>query len=114
MKGRAQVSMFVDGKRTILDEMGEGEIGGELAIFSRQPRSATVTALEPTVIRIMNKSDVEAELEKLAPWVGDMVSALSSRFSRLSQKLGEISSRSAGANKAAATAIDGKTGKGKK
>jgi serine/threonine-protein kinase len=90
LRGKVQVSMIVDGKNTILDELGEGEIGGELAIFSRQPRSATITALEPTMIRIMKRSDVESEMEKLAPWVGNMISALSSRFSKLSQKLGEI------------------------
>jgi serine/threonine-protein kinase len=93
VKGRVQVSMIVDGRHTVLDELGEGEIAGELAIFSRQKRSATVTAIEPTIIRIMNKTDVESELEKLAPWVGNMVSALSDRFSKLSQRLGEISSR---------------------
>jgi CRP-like cAMP-binding protein len=87
LSGKVDISKTVDGRRVSIAELGKDEIVGELAIFSDEPRSATVTALEPTTIRIMKRQEIDRELEKLAPWVGSMISGLSDRFIELNETL---------------------------
>lgn len=87
LSGKVDISKAVDGRQVSLGELGKDEIVGELAIFSNEPRSATVTAIEPTTIRIMKKKEIDGELEKLAPWVGGMISGLSDRFIELNERL---------------------------
>jgi CRP/FNR family transcriptional regulator, cyclic AMP receptor protein len=50
-----------DGDRE-LRTMGPGESFGELALLDDKPRSATVTAVEPTVAVLLDKSQFDAEL----------------------------------------------------
>jgi CRP/FNR family cyclic AMP-dependent transcriptional regulator len=45
-----------------LRNMGPGETFGELALLDDKPRSATVTALEPTTAVLLDKSQFRAEL----------------------------------------------------
>lgn len=85
--GSVEVSRTVDGVKKVLSVLGPGEIVGELAIFSNEPRSATIMALEPTTIRIMDRPSVEQEMQKLSPWVQQMISALSKRFIKLNEQL---------------------------
>lgn len=85
--GKVEISKIHDGTPKVLAVLGKNEIVGELAIFSKQPRSATARAIEPTTIRIMNKADVDRELDKLSPWVGRMITGLSTRFIGLNEKL---------------------------
>lgn len=87
ISGKVRVFKTVQEKQTTLAILGKGEMVGELAVFSRQPRSATIIVLEPTVIQIMDKESVNTELEKLSPWVGKMISSLSSRFIDLNNKM---------------------------
>ncbi len=67
--------------------LAPGEVVGELAILTREPRSATVRALTETTLRVMDRTAVERELEKIPPWVGTMVSTLAERFLGLNEKL---------------------------
>jgi eukaryotic-like serine/threonine-protein kinase len=87
VSGRVEISKIHDGAPKVLAVLGKNEIVGELAIFSKQPRSATARAIEPTTIRIMNKVDVERELDKLSPWVGRIITGLSNRFIGLNEQL---------------------------
>ncbi|MGD9201622.1 MAG: protein kinase [Chitinispirillia bacterium] len=86
LSGKVQVYKTIDKKRKVLAELGKGEIVGELAVFSNQPRTATIKVLEPTTIRIMDKESVDREIEKLSPWVGKMIFSLSERFIQLNEK----------------------------
>lgn len=85
--GKVEISKIHDGAVKVLALLGKNEIVGELAIFSKQPRVATARAIEPTTIRIMNKVDVDRELDKLSPWVGRMITGLSKRFIGLNERL---------------------------
>ena len=90
LTGKVEVSKIVNGEKKILNILGDGEVVGELAIFSNQPRNATIVAMEETEIRVMGRDSVERELEKLSPWVGSMVKTLSERFIELNN---EVASR---------------------
>lgn len=87
VSGTVEISKMHEGASRVLAQLGRNEIVGELAIFSKQPRVATARAMGPTTIRIMNKTDVERELDKLSPWVGGMITCLSTRFTGLNEKL---------------------------
>jgi eukaryotic-like serine/threonine-protein kinase len=87
VSGKVEISKIHEAVPKVLATLGKNEIVGELAIFSKQPRSATARAMEPTVIRIMNKVDVDRELDKLSPWVGRMITGLSTRFIGMNERL---------------------------
>lgn len=81
---------MAEGRHKVLAKLGKDEIFGELAIFTKQPRVATVKAIEPTTIRVMDKESVEKELEKLSPWVGNMITGLPKRFIELNERIVEV------------------------
>ena len=87
LSGRVAVRKKTAEGEQVLAELGPGEIVGEIALLTGEPRSATVEALEPTVVRVMGKAEVEAELAKIPPWVGAMVTTLGQRFLRLNEDL---------------------------
>jgi CRP-like cAMP-binding protein len=88
LNGSVEISRFINGERKILARLGRNEIVGELAIFTKEPRTATVTAFENgTVIRVMDYESVEQEMQKLSPWVQNMITGLSRRFIKLNDFL---------------------------
>lgn len=84
--GLIEITAEVDGDRRFLATLGEGQIVGELAIFNKEPRTATATAIVPSVIKIMTKDDIERELEKMSPWVGRIITSLSGKFVNLNER----------------------------
>ena len=62
-------------------------IPDELAVFTDHARTAAARAAEKTTIRVMSAEDVNSELTKLRPWVGQMISALSERFIEQTEKV---------------------------
>jgi serine/threonine-protein kinase len=90
LAGKVEVYRMVGGTKRVLATLGPGEIVGELAIFSDVARTASVAALEPTTIRIMGRADIEKELEKLSPWVDEMITGLCRRFIVLNDKLVDV------------------------
>jgi eukaryotic-like serine/threonine-protein kinase len=91
ISGKVEIFKTIKGLKTSLAVLGNNEVVGELAIITKQPRSATAQAIEPTVIRIMSHELVEKELEKLSPWVGGMITGLCGRLIDTNNKL--VSSR---------------------
>lgn len=90
--GRVEISKQNQGTRVVLAELGPGDVLGELSVFSNMPRTATATTLEDTAVYLMRNSEVNAELDKLSPWVSQMISALSKRFGELNKRVMEAES----------------------
>ena len=80
ISGRVAVDRKAEGEVRRLAELGPGEVLGEIAILASTPRSATATALETSVLRVLPRAEVREELDKLPPWVGSMITTLASRF----------------------------------
>lgn len=78
--GRCEVHRKIDGVRTRLREIGPGDVFGEMAILSPGPRTASVTALEPTVLSKITAQTLQAELDSMKPWMGALVRTLAQRF----------------------------------
>lgn len=61
--GRVEVSVINNnGIKTVLSEMGAGHVIGEMALISKSPRNATVTALEVTKARKISAEDFRTQL----------------------------------------------------
>jgi CRP-like cAMP-binding protein len=60
--GTVKVTISGPGGEKELRQMGAGESFGELALLDDKPRSATVTAVEPTTAVLLDKSQFRAEL----------------------------------------------------
>lgn len=88
--GRVEISKKDEGTRKVLAELGPGDVLGELAVFSNNPRTATAITLEDTEVYIMRGTEVAAEMEKLSPWVSHMINALSDRFDTLNKRVIEL------------------------
>lgn len=87
VSGKVEISVRKNGKAHVIARLGPNEPFGELAALTGNPRTATATALESSVIRMISKQDIAMEIENLSPWVGSMVKALSKRFIDNSERL---------------------------
>ena len=79
VSGKCLVTAMSDGKRVILRELGPGDVFGETAVFSDEPRSATVEAAGPLVVRVVTGDTLSQSLG-LQTWTGEFVRALAERF----------------------------------
>jgi hypothetical protein len=79
VSGKCAVTTTVDGKRVVLRELGPGEVFGETAVFSDEPRTATVEATETLVLRVVTGETLSQSLG-LQTWTGEFVKALAERF----------------------------------
>ncbi len=104
MRGRLKVTTAgEDGREAVLRIMGPGEVAGEIALLDGGPRSATIVALEPAEVLVIQRRDLIPFLEKhprvaikLLAEVGALVRSISSEYedilflnlpSRLAKKL---------------------------
>lgn len=80
MKGKVQVIKERGGNKIVLGTLGEGDIVGEMALISKEPRSASVEALEKTEVSILTKNLLSQHLKKLPPFMEKIVSAITERL----------------------------------
>jgi eukaryotic-like serine/threonine-protein kinase len=78
--------------KMILDEIGVGDVFGELAIFAGQPRNATVEALTDVSVMVLEKRHFDQDLG-MSFWLGVVVKALAERFLDVSDELAELKKR---------------------
>ena len=76
-----------DGKHAALSIMGPGEVFGEVAVLDGEPRSATITAIEPCELLIIQRNDFFHFLEKNPRAAIKLLEVLSRRLRRLSERL---------------------------
>ena len=89
-KGRVLVqSLTVDGAAVGLDVVDEGDVVGEQALLAGGMRSATVTAVRPTVVRPLRPRQF-AELRAIRPEIDQfLVHVLDARLRQMSERLAE-------------------------
>jgi CRP/FNR family transcriptional regulator, cyclic AMP receptor protein len=69
-----------DGQERELRTMGPGEAFGEMALFNNRPRSATITATEPTECLALHQLDFLDELRKAPELAIRLLDTLSQRL----------------------------------
>lgn len=87
LSGRVGISVAGDDGEREIAQVGINEPFGELAVLTGQRRSATATAKESSVVRIIDRQEIIGEIDKLSPWVGEIVSALTERLLDMNVRL---------------------------
>lgn len=87
--GKVEVSISRLSGKVVLGVRGPGDVVGEMAIIANEPRSATLTALEPCRLRVLSKAKLELELRKAEPLVSSLLRALIERFCSTLDRIAE-------------------------
>jgi CRP-like cAMP-binding protein len=86
-KGELQVVLEKEGKQVVLATINEGGIVGEMALFDKQNRSATVKASKPSEVTLITLGDFEGLLKQIPKWFVTLMGALSSRLRLTNERL---------------------------
>jgi CRP-like cAMP-binding protein len=79
----------VDGRKLGLDVMRDGAVFGEIALFDPGPRTATVTAIEPTRVWGVKHADVRAALVESPELSIDLIQLAGHRMRWMGEQLSE-------------------------
>ena len=78
--------------RILLNEIGVGDVFGELAVFAGQPRTATVEAKDEVSVMVLDQRHFEEDLG-MSFWLGVVVKAMADRFLEVSAELAALKKR---------------------
>ncbi len=78
--GKVTLYKEVSGTKQVIAEMNPGQILGEMALFTGNPRSATAEALEPTELLVIDRETFECLLQKSTPFVKGLINQLINRI----------------------------------
>jgi CRP/FNR family cyclic AMP-dependent transcriptional regulator len=88
-----KVKVFIgdeEGRELILKILGPGAFFGEMSMIDKQPRSASVTTIEPSTFLVLSHSNFERCVEQ-APHIGNMVmQCLAQRVREADRKIGTL------------------------
>jgi CRP-like cAMP-binding protein len=79
-----------DGKALLFTDLGKGDIFGEIAAIDRGPRSASIEALQPTLVAAMSADHFELVLQADMAVNAATMRLLTSRVRRLSERAYEF------------------------
>lgn len=87
-KGRLKaITAGAEGRQAALSIMGPGEVFGEVALLDGEPRSATIRALEPCELIILNRNEFYHFLERNPSAAIGLLQVLARRLRRLSERV---------------------------
>jgi len=86
VEGTCEAYKTVAGVKRTLRQMGPGEVFGETAVLSDSPRTATVEALSPVTVLVIERATLEEGLG-FDTWLGTLVKALARRFRELDARM---------------------------
>lgn len=87
MSGKVKVYKTLnDGRLEELAILKDGEIVGEMAVLDDRPRSATVTALEPTEVMIVKKENFLSRMEQQPKLAINFLKLLAERIEQMNDK----------------------------
>ncbi len=85
--GRAKITFTgADGRETLLRLCGPGDLVGELAVLDEEPRSSSVTALEPVDALVISHAEFLRALERQPQAAVALLRDLSRRFRDANRK----------------------------
>jgi eukaryotic-like serine/threonine-protein kinase len=74
-QGSCEVSRLIEGRQVSIRRLAAGAVFGEMAVFTRGPRTATVVALEDVTVKVISGESLNRELDR-NPWVAAFVRSL--------------------------------------
>jgi uncharacterized protein (TIGR02266 family) len=91
--GRVEISKIARGKKVIIETLGPGAIFGTMALIDPSPRSATVIALEDSVVDLVDKEFLDREFNHLASDFRQLLVTLVRRLKKTTDDFVEASSQ---------------------
>ena len=85
--GKVENSKVVQGNKIVLDILGPGGMFGEMSYLDPAPRSATATALEDTVLELLDKDFLDREFNQISSEFRGIISNLVKRLRKTSENL---------------------------
>ena len=92
--GRVEVAISRDGGKVVVAELDTGEIFGEMSMIDDAPRSATVTALEDTVVIVIERSRMVQPLTSIDPMMNLLLRVVLTRFRNSQNQMMDLRSKS--------------------
>jgi len=86
--GKVEISKDIQGKKFAIETLGPGDMFGEMSFIDHEPRSATATALEDTVLELLDKDFIDSEFNQISSDFRGVVRTLVKRLRNTTQKLG--------------------------
>lgn len=87
--GACEVVQDSGGARVVLRRLGSGDVFGETAVLTGEPRSASVVAVERVSVKVVTRDALERELGRKS-WAGAFVKALAQRFRDADERLAKL------------------------
>jgi hypothetical protein len=85
VSGSCEVYKTTEGNRSLLRVLGPGDVFGETAILTGEPRSASVVSIDEVATKVVTRDALERELGH-GSWAGTFVKALADRFRDVDEK----------------------------
>ncbi len=89
-KGELVVYLEQAGKEVVLARVPEGGMIGEMALFDRQPRSASVKAGTECEVTLVSLDDFSKLMKQIPKWFVGLMSALSGRLRSTNDRLKQV------------------------
>lgn len=84
MEGQFKVTTKVKNLRVEVNQLGPGDLIGELAFIDQKPRSATVTAITDAQVIRLEYDEFKDMLEESPKWLKKIVHTLAGKVRKLS------------------------------
>ena len=85
--GKVEVSIVLNERKTVFAIMGEKQIFGEMGLMDDRPRSATVTALEDTLVSVIDRKSFNEQLKNNPKILFPLMKALFERLRTANQNI---------------------------
>jgi CRP/FNR family cyclic AMP-dependent transcriptional regulator len=85
--GKVEISKMVQGKKVVLDILGPGDVFGEMSYLDPAPRSATVIALEDTVLELLDRNFLDREFNQISSDFRGILCSVVRRLRKTTQSL---------------------------
>jgi len=91
--GRVEIGKKAQDGEIAVEILGPGDIFGEMSFLDHSPRSATVTALEDTVLELVDKDYLDREFNQIDSDFREIVTSLVKRLRKTTQRLVSLARR---------------------
>lgn len=85
--GKVEISKTIQGKKIVLEKLGPGDMFGEMSYLDPAPRSATATALEDTVLELLDKDFLDKEFNQIDSDFREILRTLVRKLRKTTQNL---------------------------
>ncbi len=93
-KGVVVIYRIIDGEKVVLSTLKSGDIIGEMAVITGEPRTAYAIAAEDSELFVVNDDTLHNALDGALPFIKALVKQLIDRFRSVNQKHDEVSDQS--------------------